>query len=450
LTTYVTQVSNLATSTSTLFVAVFNLAALLVTALVVNPFAAILVGLVAALLGALLRPIRAATRRRSQRTALANREFATAITDVSAMAQEVRVFGATDAVEARLRKLADQHRVAQYRATVLSQLVPATYQGLALLMIVAALGVVYAADFARLASLGAIVLIMLRSLSYGQQLQTSYHGLYQAAPYLEMMEAEDRQYRAARVSWEGARLPVIESLRFADVTFEYVPGRPVLHDVSFAAARGHIIGVIGPSGAGKSTLVQLLLRLREPGTGLIEVNGVDARAFALSDWYDRVAFVPQDPHLFSGSVADNVRFFRDGVSDAELERAARLAHIHDDIASWPEGYSTPVGERGGQLSGGQRQRICIARALATKPDVIVLDEPTSALDVRSESLIRETMRELGRQTTVFVIAHRLSTLDICDRIMVLYDGVLQGFDDPARLEASNPFYREALKLSGMR
>ena len=137
-------------------------------------------------------------------------------------------------------------------------------------------------------------------------------------------------------------------------------------------------------------------------------------------WYDHVTFVPQDPRLFAGSVADNIRFFRD-VDQGDLERAAKLSHIHDEIMAWPKRYDTPVGERGGQLSGGQRQRLCIARALVEEPDVVVFDEPTSALDV-----------------------------SICDRIMVILGGELQGFDNPATLEASNKFYAEALRLSGMR
>jgi ABC-type multidrug transport system fused ATPase/permease subunit len=118
--------------------------------------------------------------------------------------------------------------------------------------------------------------------------------------------------------------------------------------------------------------------------------------------------------------------------------------------NWPRGYDTPVGERGGQLSGGQRQRLCIARALVGDPDVVVLDEPTSALDVKSESLMRETLEGLAPAKTVFVIAHRLSTLSICERIMVILNGEMHGFDTPAELESSNPFYREALALSGMR
>ena len=182
----------------------------------------------------------------------------------------------------------------------------------------------------------------------------------------------------------------------------------------------------------------------------MRADGRDVRELSLDGWYRHVSFVPQDPALFAGSVADNIRFYRDGIDRAAIERAAKLANLHDEVMAWPTGYDTPVGEQGGQLSGGQRQRLCIARALVDEPDVLVFDEPTSSLDVRSEALIRDAMAGLAPRATVFVIAHRLSTLSICDRIMVLLDGELQGFDAPQRLEASNPFYREALALSGLR
>jgi ABC-type multidrug transport system fused ATPase/permease subunit len=149
-------------------------------------------------------------------------------------------------------------------------------------------------------------------------------------------------------------------------------------------------------------------------------------------------------------VRDNIRFFRDFVTDADVEKAAARAHAHAEIVDWPEGYDTHVGEQGRKLSGGQKQRLTIARALAGDPDVVVLDEPTSSLDVKSESVIRDTMAELGRDSIVFVVAHRLSTLGLCDRIMVIQDGELRAFDEPDVLERSSPFYREALALSGLR
>jgi ABC-type multidrug transport system fused ATPase/permease subunit len=178
-------------------------------------------------------------------------------------------------------------------------------------------------------------------------------------------------------------------------------------------------------------------------------DGRDLQRLSLDGWYQRVTFVPQEPRLFSGTVANNIRFFRD-VEPDDIVRAAKLANVHEEIISWPRGYATPVGERGGELSLGQRQRLCIARSLVGDPDVIVLDEPTSSLDPRSESLVREALSTLAPKVTLFIIAHRLSTLDICNRIMVLQGGRLQGFDEPRQLEHSSPFYREALRLSGLK
>jgi ATP-binding cassette, subfamily B, bacterial len=211
-----------------------------------------------------------------------------------------------------------------------------------------------------------------------------------------------------------------------------------------------VIGVVGPSGGGKSTLVQLLLNLRDPQEGQILADGRDISQFDKAEWARKVTFVPQAAHLIAGSIADNIRFLRDDVTDEQVEQAARLAYLHDDVMGFPERYERPVGEQGGHLSGGQQQRLCIARALVEQPDVLILDEPTSALDVKSEHLIRTTLLELKQRMTVIIIAHRLSTLDICDRIMVIRDGRLVGFDTPERLEQSDEFFREALQLSGLR
>jgi ABC-type multidrug transport system fused ATPase/permease subunit len=179
-------------------------------------------------------------------------------------------------------------------------------------------------------------------------------------------------------------------------------------------------------------------------------DGRDIRDLSKHDWARRITFVPQQSHLVAGTIADNIRFLRGGISDAEVERAARLAHLHEDVALFPDGYHRQVGERGSHLSGGQQQRLCIARALVEKPDVLIMDEPTSSLDVRSEHFIRASLLELREQMTVIIVAHRLSTLDICDRIMVVQDGELKAFDAPATLERTNEFYRDALALSGMR
>jgi ATP-binding cassette subfamily B protein len=173
---------------------------------------------------------------------------------------------------------------------------------------------------------------------------------------------------------------------------------------------------------------------------------VDASDIAPENWHEQVAYVPQQPKLLHATVADNVRFFRD-YDEPAVERACRLARIHDEIMSWPQGYQTIVGPRADAVSGGQQQRICLARALISNPSLLVLDEPTSALDPRSEALIQESLESMRSELTLFIVAHRMSTLSICDRVMIVLDGKINAFAPLAELRRSNDYYRFA---SGLR
>jgi ATP-binding cassette subfamily B protein len=207
---------------------------------------------------------------------------------------------------------------------------------------------------------------------------------------------------------------------FEDVSFRY-PSRKeveVLRGVSLSARAGQRIALVGRSEAGKSTLVSLLLRFDEPDGGRILLDGRDART------YDLHAIVPQDVILFGGTIADNIAYGRPGVSQEEIESAARRANAHDFIVSFPEGYQTRVGERGVQLSGGQRQRVAIARAILRDPAILILDEATSSLDSESEGLVLQALERLMQGRTALVIAHRLSTVRGADRIFVLKDGAI--------------------------
>jgi len=159
-----------------------------------------------------------------------------------------------------------------------------------------------------------------------------------------------------------------------------------------------------------------------------------------------VAYVPQVPQLLHATVAENIRYFR-SLDDSAVERAAKLARIDEDVVGWAAGYETIIGPRADAISGGQRQRICIARALTARPRVIVLDEPTSALDPASERLLQESLRELKAEATLFVVAHRPATLELCDRVMIVVGGRLEAFDTPAALRAGNAYYKEAAALS---
>lgn len=315
------------------------------------------------------------------------------------------------------------------------------------LLIVGALAGLYAAGSSHAASLGAVVLLLVRAGSNGQQLQGAYQALRQSLPFVERLQATRARY-AGSVSVAGTQpLAKVQALRFERVSFSYRAARPVLSDVSFEVNVGEAIGIIGPSGAGKSTLVQLLLRLRQPDGGRYLVNGHLAEELAPQDWHRLVTYVPQEPRLLHASVADNIRFFRPHDEEAVV-RAARLARIDGEVSSWPDAYRTIVGPRADAVSGGQKQRICLARALVGEPQMIVLDEPTSALDPQSEMLIQESLQALRGELTMFIVAHRLSTLDLCDRVMVILDGRLAAFEELEVMRAGNSYYRSAAQAAG--
>jgi ATP-binding cassette subfamily B protein len=231
---------------------------------------------------------------------------------------------------------------------------------------------------------------------------------------------------------------------FDQVTFSY-PSRKelsVLRQVTLTARAGERIALVGPSGAGKSTLVSLLLRLYDPNSGRILIDGRDAREYDLEELRRHIAIVPQDVMLFGGSIAENIAYGKPGASESEVMEAARQANAHDFIVSFPEGYQTRVGERGIQLSGGQRQRVAIARAILKNPAILILDEATSSLDSESESLIQQALESLMKGRTSIIIAHRLATVRAADQIFVLKEGELVESGTHAELvERENGVYR---------
>lgn len=425
----------------------FSFLAMLASAFLLHAAAAAVIIVAVAVLFFLLRPLSKMARRYANEQSRAGQAYSQAALEVISMLQEVRTFNVNRPVIDHLSRVTRSEAGPYFRSQVLNRSLPPLYQLAAIAIVLGGLFAVHAVVDAELASLGAVVLVLVRALSYSGALQSSYHNIAELTPYAERLVTERDRF-ARSVDPSGDRpAPPIERLAFDDVSFAYRADRPALTHMSFEVDAGRTIGVVGPSGSGKSTLVALLLRLRRPDHGRYMVNGVPADEFERAGWFQRVAFVPQDARLFSGSIRDNIVFFRSGFTDGEVEEAARRAHIHDDIAAWTDRYDTLVGPRGGALSGGQRQRVALARALLGQPDLLVLDEPTSALDMQSEQLVHRSLSELKGRVTMFIIAHRLSTLNTCDRVMVLSDGRLQAFDRREELERSSPFYREALALS---
>ena len=213
-------------------------------------------------------------------------------------------------------------------------------------------------------------------------------------------------------------------IEFDHVEFYYDPEKPVLKDLSLHVNRGETIALVGPTGGGKSTIVNLLCRFYEPKHGVIRFSGTDYTEFPLQSIQSRIGVVLQTPHLFSGSIQENIRYGKLNATNEEVELAAKLAGAHSFVERLEKGYGTEVGEGGNLLSTGQKQLISLARAVLADPEILVMDEATSSVDTLTEALIQRGMEHLMEGRTSFVIAHRLSTIKRADRILVIEDGAI--------------------------
>jgi ABC-type multidrug transport system fused ATPase/permease subunit len=242
---------------------------------------------------------------------------------------------------------------------------------------------------------------------------------------------------------DARELPAGEGrVRFEDVDFAYGRGRPVLEGIDLALDPGRTVALIGHTGSGKTTLASLVPRFYDVTGGRLAVDGVDVRNLEVTSLRRAIGIVSQDPFLFSATVRENIAFGAPDATDADVERAARLAQAHEFIEALPEGYDTVIGERGITLSGGQRQRVAIARALVIDPRILILDDATASVDATTEALIRMALREVMKGRTTIIIAHRLSTIALADELVVLDGGRIAARGTHDELIETSPVYRD--------
>ena len=379
MTSQIMQASQGALQATTLISWLFTFAVLVASALVLNVVAAAVVLIAAAMLFVLMRPINSLGARSARSLSQAQMAYAGGVGEANRVAEETRVFGVAEAQCSRIHRFITTAEGLFFRTQFVARLVPNVYQSLVYIVLIGGLTALYAAGSSHVASLGAVVLLLVRAGLYGQQIQGSYTLVRQAAPFVARLDDAERRYTASSLISGPSSMSKVQTLTFENVSFAYQPGRPgVQYKIRGPRERGR--GRNRPVGCRQSTLVQILLNLRAPDQGRYLINDIPVQQLLQEDWYARVAYVPQGPRLVHASVAENIRYFRD-LDDDAVVRGAQLARIQDDIESWPNGYETIIGPRADAVSGGQQQRICLARALAARPEILILDEPTSSLDL---------------------------------------------------------------------
>jgi ABC-type multidrug transport system fused ATPase/permease subunit len=426
--------------------ALLNLVVLLAVAGALSLWAT--VGLVAAVAVVLTFARGSRTRRRRwlRRARAANAALSTEMTETAAAARDLRVFGVGEPAAQRLATHIDAVASSSVTSRVMVAATGPLTRDATVGVLIVCLALVVSQTDVSLSGLGATVVLVLRALAHGQTL---------ASVGVSMQEREDcvSEIEAHVAAWRprthGRRpCPPLDSIEFCDVSYTHAGAdRPAVAGVTLRLVRGELLGVVGRTGAGKSTLAAIALGLLTPARGSVSVGGLALDEIDPAEWHSRTAWVGQDPHLLTGTVAENIRYLRDEIGDEAVHAAALAAGLAPELTNWPQGLEHHIGPAGAALSGGQRQRVALARALAGDPALLVLDEPTSALDPHAEAAVRDALTAASRDRIVVVIAHRPSTVRACDRIAVIEDGRIAACAPAERLAAGSAYFREVVALS---
>lgn len=356
-------------------------------------------------------------------------------------AKSIKALAVEKPVTAEANSIFEKLRIAKIRTSLFRQTTLAVIEPIGFMLIASLFIYSYQRPGFALASFAVIMYLINQMFNYLQSFQGQFHLINELIPYLRTTMRYRREISQHRETDEGTRpFSLKQEIAFRDISFSYNPKRPVLSNVSFNIQRGEHIAIIGPSGAGKTTVVDLLLRLYEPLSGHILIDGNKAHDYRLRSWRRHIGYVPQDGLLLNTSVYENIRFYDTRVSKQDLIDAAKTANIYDTVMELPQEFETTTGERGVELSGGQRQRIILARALARKPAVLILDEATSSIDSESEALIQKAVDSLHGNITVITITHRITSAMHADRILVLDDGRITEQGTPQELAANTSSY----------
>ncbi|MBI2108811.1 MAG: ABC transporter ATP-binding protein [Parcubacteria group bacterium] len=380
------------------------------------------------------QPIVNTMRRISQEVAEKTRSVAHFVNENVLGMKTVKAMSVTDSVEEVGEKYFETLRKLQIKRALISTVFGSFFQPFGVIFILLLFSFSYKTGDFNLPAFIAIVYLIQRIFSQVQSFQTHLQTIFRMIPYLEhVLSYQKRALKNEEEDRGGQAFVFKEKFSFINVSFGYTEDKKILSGVSFSVPKGSLVGLIGPSGAGKTTIVDLVLRLFKPTKGDILLDRALISEIDLHEFRRNVGYVSQDIHLINDTVANNIRFFDDTITDEQIRYAAKQANIYETIEVLPKKWDSVIGERGIRLSAGQRQRIVIARVLARNPQLLILDEATSALDNESEKRVQEVIENLKGKITVLAIAHRLGTVMNCDTLLVLDNGKITEIGKPGDL-----------------
>ena len=390
----------------------------------------------------IFRPLRALIKRSAARALNFQKDLSSGVAQLVGIRFEVQSFGLAEAASTPLRGAVESEAVQSERLGRLKGSVVPLFTTVTYLAVTLSIVVLVNTDSGNLEKTGPILLVVLRSLSYGTAIQQAASGLASVRPSLEFLRTRIDELREGEISWGSRELERFESCRLDRVTFTYPSSEEAaLQESSLEITRGMRVGLVGPSGSGKSTITRLMLGLLQPQEGQILVNGEPLHDYDHASWSRRVGVVPQSAQVIHGSIADNLRLYRDGITDEDLWEALEIADFRKEIAALPAGLETCVGPGHRALSGGQQQRLAIARAFATRPDFVVMDEPTSSIDALSEGAVSDAIDNLPVGVTVVIVSHRARILRGCDLLVVVEGGRVSALGAPEEVESESDYVR---------
>lgn len=404
--------------------------------------------IITAISGALLvlvfKPIFYKTRRVAKELADTEKLVTHHISESILGAKTIKAFATENQVIKKGDEYFNKLKKARIKTALYIYSVSAVFEPMAFIFVAVVFFFYFKSPNFNIVAFGAIAYLIQKMFAFVQSTQSSIHRINEAVPFLQTVLSfrssalADKEESMGALSFEFKR-----EIRFRDINFAYNDRMPVLNNVTFAIEKGEMVGLIGASGAGKTTIADMLLRLFQPRSGEILMDDKNISEFNVRNWRKKIGYVSQDVFLLNDSINNNIKFYDDSITENDIIKAAKAAHIYDFIEKLPQGFETNMGERGLKLSGGQKQRIALARVIARQPEILILDEATSSLDTKSELAIQKAIENLKGKITVLAIAHRLSTVIKSDKLLVMDEGKIieEGPPDSLLKNKDSHFYK---------